>query len=161
MFSLETATPEERELVKQLEARSVYLLSMREHGSKELKRKLLEKFSETENRPSLVDFVIQTCQKNGWLSDERFIEVSVRHGIEKGHGPYKIRQTLQQRTDASGLIEDYLAMDDSDWADIAKEALEKKYGDANKPKEMKEQARRMRFLQSRGFSQSQIWKAMR
>lgn len=161
MFSLETATQEEIELVKQLEARAVYLLSMREHGSKELKRKLREKFPETENRPSLVDFVILTCQKNGWLSDDRFIEVSVRQGMEKGHGPYKIRQTLQQRTDASDLIEQYLALEDSDWVDIAQEALEKKFGDAFKPKEMKEQARRMRFLQGRGFSQSQIWKAMK
>lgn len=161
MFSLETASAEEIDLVKQMEARAVYLLAMREHGSKELKRKLKEKFPETENRPNLVDFVILTCQKNGWLSDERFVEISVRQGIEKGHGPYKIRQTLQQRTDASDLIEMYLEMDDSDWAEIAQAALEKKYGDAIKPKEMKEQARRMRFLQSRGFSQTQIWKAMR
>ncbi|WP_269471162.1 RecX family transcriptional regulator [Thiomicrorhabdus aquaedulcis] len=35
----------------------------------------------------------------------------------------------------------------------------KKYGATTKPKEPKEQAKRMRFLQSRGFTGQAVWKA--
>jgi len=103
--------------------------------------------------------VLDKCVENNWLSDERYIETYVRQAMEKGQGPYKIRQTLRQRTHRDDLIDAYLAMDDSDWADLAKDALLKKYGAPVHSLERKEQARRMRFLQSRGFSQSQIWKA--
>lgn len=160
-FEMEMASEDERELVKQIESRAVYLLSMREHGDKELRHKLLQKFPESENRPQLVDFVLDRCRQNNWLSNERFIESYVRLAMEKGQGPYKIKQSLQAKTSSMELMDAYLSLDDSDWAEMAQEVLIKKYGDADKPREMKEQARRMRFLASRGFSQSQIWKAMR
>lgn len=150
---------EDRALLLEMEQRAVRLLAMREHGEKELAQKLSQKFPLTENRPGLVDFVILTCRENGWLSEARFVESYVRQAKEKGQGPYKIRQALNQKTRDSDLIEAQLAEDDRDWAERAREALIKKYGDAQKPTQMKEQAKRMRFLQSRGFSQSQIYKA--
>jgi regulatory protein len=42
---------------------------------------------------------------------------------------------------------------------VARALLDKKYGETAKPAESKEQARRLRFLQSRGFSASQCYKA--
>lgn len=151
------------ELVKLIQARAVYLLAMREHGSKELNVKLLQKFdyAQSENLPFLVDFVISECQENNYLSDERFIESYVRVAIEKGQGPYKIKQELQLKTAELDLVNAYLDLDESDWIDVASSVLEKKYGDTRKPKQIKEQAKRVRFLQSRGFSQNQIWKAFR
>ncbi|MDG4812159.1 regulatory protein RecX [Hydrogenovibrio sp. 3SP14C1] len=156
---MESEQDERQELAKQLESRAVYLLSMREHGRKELANKLFQKFAEVENYPGLVDFVLDKCVENNWLSDERYIEAYVRQAMEKGQGPYKIRQTLRLRTSREDLVEVHLAMEDSDWADLAKEVLQKKYGKSSGSLERKEQAKRMRFLQSRGFSQSQIWKA--
>lgn len=147
------------DLCQQLENRAVSLLAVREHGRKELKYKLLQKCPEAQDQPGLVDSALDSLEQKGWLSDVRFIEQYVRQACEKGQGPYKIRQALQQRSDVNELIEGYLAMDDQDWADIARASLVKKYGDAQQPSQAKEQARRMRFLQSRGFSQSQIWKA--
>ena len=146
-----------------IEGRAIYLLAMREHGSKELATKLNQKFAsaETENLPFLVDFVVSKCQENNTLSDERYIESYVRMAIDRGQGPYKIRQKLQLRTDEHHLIADYLALDEGVWIEVAREVLGKKYGDVRKPAVAKEQAKRMRFLQSRGFSQNQIWKAFR
>ncbi len=148
-------------LALKIEGRAIYLLAMREHGSKELATKLRQKFetAETENLPDLVDFVVSKCQENNALSDERYVESYVRMSLEKGQGPYKIKQKLQLRTDEDQLIASYLALDESEWIALAKSTLDKKYGDAIKPEERKEQAKRMRFLQSRGFSQNQIWKA--
>lgn len=148
-----------QELLQQLESRAVAMLAMRDHGRKELKHKLLQKLPDAQNQPGLVDFVLDSLVEKDWLSDARFIESYVRQAFEKGQGPYKIRQALQQRSDADEIIESYLAMDDADWAELATTCLQKKYGDALKPTQAKEQARRMRFLQSRGFSQAQIWKA--
>jgi regulatory protein len=148
-------------LAQEMESRAVYLLSQREHGRKELAYKLSQKFPQSEDYPGLVDIVLDKCEDQRWLSDERYVEAYVRQAMEKEQGPYKIKQALQMRTDRQDLVEAYLAMEDSDWADIAASALERKYGDTAKPSQAKEQARRMRFLQSRGFSQSQIWKAFR
>lgn len=160
------------DLSKRIEAKAVALLAMREHGSKELQRKLLRKFPETPELLSeyseppglvkrLVNNALKTCQENGWQSDERYLEQAVRNYVDKGHGPQKIRQKLQQACYDSDLISAALDWDESDWADLAQTVLEKKYGDAQKPTEQKEQAKRMRFLQSRGFAPSTIWKAFR
>lgn len=160
------------ELAKKVESRAVYLLGMREHGAKELKTKLLTKFPETEALLSecqeipgfmndLIDDVLQRCQANNWQSDERYIEQSVRNWAAKGTGPIKIHQKLQQATDRDDLIALYLDWDDREWLELVLDVLIKKYGDTQRPTEQKEQARRMRFLQSRGFSSEVIWKAFR
>lgn len=160
------------ELSKRIEAKAVALLAMREHGSKELQQKLLKKFPETPELLSeyseqpglvkqLVNDVLRICQENNWQSDERYLEQAVRNYVDKGHGPQKIRQKLQQTCYDSELISAALDWDESDWAELAQIVLEKKYGDAKKPVEQKEQAKRMRFLQSRGFAPSTIWKAFR
>lgn len=148
-------------LAQEVESRAVFLLSQREHGRKELAVKLLQKFPLSEEFPGLIEMVLDRCAAQGWLSDERYVEAYIRQAMEKGQGPYKIKQALQMRTDRQDLVEAYLTLDDSDWADLAVSALVRKYGDSAKPLQAKEQARRMRFLQSRGFSQSQIWKAFR
>jgi len=160
------------ELTKRIESKAVAMLAMREHGAKELKQKLRTKFPETPalleqygELPGLVnqliDDVVLVCQENNWQSDERYVEQAVRNYMAKGHGPLKIKQKLQQACADSSLISAYLDIDEADWADLAKTVLEKKYGDCHKPSEQKQQAKRMRFLQSRGFAQSTIWKAFR
>lgn len=160
------------ELTKRIESKAVAMLAMREHGAKELKQKLRSKFPETQGLleqygelpglvNQLIDDVVELCQENNWQSDERYLEQAVRNYMDKGHGPLKIRQKLQQACTDSSLISAYLDLDEADWADLAQQVLQKKYGDYNKPTQQKEQAKRMRFLQSRGFAPSTIWKAFR
>jgi len=162
----------QQDLHKQIESRAVYLLGIREHGAKELKSKLLSKFPETPELlaeyqavpgfvATVVDEVLLRCQANNWQSDERYIEQSVRNWAAKGCGPIKIRQKLTMASDRSDLISAYLDWDDSEWLELALAALLKKYGNIDLPSERKEQAKRMRFLQSRGFSSEIIWKAFR
>lgn len=159
-------------LKKQIENRAVSLLAIREHGAKELKQKLLKKFPETSELVAeyqeingfiseLIDEVLETCQQNNWQSDERYLEQAVRSYSDKGQGPLKIRQKLQQACYDSSLISQYLDWDESDWVEIAQQVLEKKYGNCQKPTEAKEQAKRVRFLQSRGFLPSTVWKAFK
>ncbi len=161
---------EVQDLCKQIESRAVYLLAMREHGAKELKTKLVTKFPETPELlaackelpglvKSLIDDVLKKCQDNNWQSDERYIEQAVRNWAAKGSGPVKIRQKLQQASYRDDLITMYLDWDESEWLELAKDVLVKKYGDTCKPETRNEQAKRMRFLQSRGFAPHVIWQA--
>lgn len=158
---IEAPTEQDYQLAADIQRRAVHLLSLREHGSKDLEQKLKQTFPQTENLPGLIDFVIAVCRENNWLSDERFIESYIRQATEKGHGPYKIRQALSLKTTAEDLISAYLDLDDDEWVDIAQAVLIKKYGDASRPQQAKELAKRMRFLQSRGFSQTQINRALK
>lgn len=154
----------------QIEARAVSLLALREHGDKELKQKLLKKFPASEAMFAkyqldesalkvLIFEVVEHCQAQNWQSDERFVEQMVNSLRNKGQGAMKIRQKLQQATSRSDLIDAFLDIDADDWLAQARAALEKKYGNCDKPKERNEQAKRMRFLQSRGFNSDVIWKA--
>jgi len=161
--SEENFSLDEIKAIKSIEERAIYLLAMREHGSKELAYKLNQKFAylSLENLPPLVDFVVLKCRENNSLSDERYVESYVRHALEKGQGFYKIKQYLQMKTDEEALIDAYLDIGEEEWIELAQQVLAKKYGDDFKSNSAKEQAKKMRFLQSRGFSQEQIWKAFK
>lgn len=160
------------QLFNRIESRAVLLLAIREHGAKELKTKLMSKFPETDEllletqEPAgllkrLVEDVIEYCQSQGWQSDERYMEQVVSSMMEKGQGPNKIRQKLQQACQNSSLISHYLNLDTEVWLEVASEVVLKKYGDLSRPANRNEQAKRMRFLQSRGFSPEVIWKVFR
>lgn len=149
------------ELFKTMLGRAQYLLAMREHGAKELKTKLCQKFAEYEQAPGLVDEIIRLCQEKNWQSDERYVESYVRMATQKGQGPIKIRQALMRASDDLASMDAHLNLDDDVWCEIAQAALEKKYQDAHKPTDRKEHAKRLRFLQSRGFSGSQCYKAFK
>ncbi|WP_321276126.1 regulatory protein RecX [Thiomicrorhabdus indica] len=157
-------------LRQEIEARAVSLLAIREHGDKELKRKLKTKFPFSEavqakyqldeiTLSEMIIEVVEHCKAQNWQNDERFIEQAVLNLSHKGQGPMKIRQKLQQASSRSDLIEAYLDWDFEDWLETAREALLKKYGNLQKPESRNEQAKRMRFLQSRGFGSDVIWKA--
>lgn len=169
---LANADDEIAALAQRIESKAVALLAIREHGAKELKQKLLQKFPETEALlavtgetvglvAQLVDDVIAKCQENNWQSDERYVEQAVYSYCLKGHGPLKIRQKLQQACSDSAAIDAALDLEVDDWLETMREVLEKKYGDAHKPASRNEQAKRMRFMQSRGFPAEWIWKVFR
>ncbi len=153
----------ELDALKSIEGRAIYLLAMREHGSKELTQKLQQKLAhlDLENLPFLVDFVVLKCQQNNTLSDERYIESYVRNAFVKGQGFYKIKQSLQTKTDREDLILAYLDVGEEHWLELAQEVLTRKYGEDYKSSTAKDRAKKMRFLQSRGFSQEQIWKSFK
>jgi len=150
---------DEQALVRTVMSKALALLALREHGDKELAFKLSQKCSLASDE--VIAAVIQTCQQNNWQSDDRYIERYVASAIEKGQGPLKIRHVLNSKTSRDELIDGYLAMEEDEWVQIAHQVLLKKYGEPETKLPSKEQAKQMRFLASRGFSQNQIWKAFR
>lgn len=136
---------------RELLARGIRLLSMREQSVKEITNKLLDK---TENI-NAVHAVVDELREKKYLSDERFTESYIRARCNRGFGPVKIRAELKSKGIAAILIEDYLDEGAAIWFDTANSQYLKKYsdlviGDYNT------WTKRARFLQSRGFTMEQI-----
>ena len=83
-------------------------------------------------------------------SDRRFCESFVRSRSQQGQGPRRIAQDLRQRGVADSLVREYLWEADIDWFAALQQLYRKRYGET-KPSDYKEKAKRMRFLQYRGF----------
>ena len=133
-------TPEE------LRARALRLLARREHSRTELERKLSPR---AESPGALADLLESLAQKKQ-LSDERYAEARTRQ-LARKYGAARIRQDLKAKGVAHTVSEE---------GDLerARAILERKYRTAATSRE--ERAKRMRFLQSRGFSSDVIRRSM-
>lgn len=140
---------------KKVEITAVRLLARREHGTDELKRKLIKKGFEAES----VERVVQKLSAKRLVSDERFVANFVHHHAKRGQGPVRIRAELRQQGISAEPIEDALAAAEIDWAQLACEVRVRKFG-STRPGSMAERAKQARFLQYRGFTADQIRAAL-
>ena len=74
---------------------------------------------------------------------------------ERGYGPMRIRAELRERGIDDELIATHLDARDSSWLRRLQAVCVKRYG-AAPPADFNEKAKRMRFLQTRGFTAEQI-----
>ena len=126
-------------------------LARREHSREELVRKM--KTAGFDCNVALD--VIEELRKDGLQSDRRFVESFVQSRVSNGKGPRIIRADLSHRGVREPVIHEALVEAEADWVQLARRARQKKFGDAL-PRDFKEKARQMRFLQSRGFEPDQI-----
>ncbi len=127
------------------------LLARREHTKHELFEKL-QKSGFDEN--TALD-AIEELAREGLQSDRRFVEAFVQSRIRQGKGPMRIRADLSRRGVRDPVIHEVLSKADADWAVLAVEVRRKKFGD-ERPADLKDKARQMRFLQYRGFESDQV-----
>ena len=123
------------------------LLARREHTQKELIQKLKRRFPDT----VLLEIEIQRLSDENLQSDERFAENYVRYRSELGFGLMRIRQDMRQRGLSDTEISQALEAAAVDWAALSEQVFRKKYGE-QASRDIKEKAKRMRFMQYRGFS---------
>lgn len=143
-------------LENDIRIKAMDLLARREHGRFELFTKLTQRFAD---QAVVIDSVLNRLIEEGLLSDHRFAESFVRQRIAKGQGPVRIRQELRQREIAGELISQAMDEVDIDWWDLAEQIARRRFGTAA-PGDFKEKAKRMRFLQQRGFTFEQIQGAL-
>ena len=131
---------------------AVRLLSRREHSALEIRDKLLKRdFDEGEIEQTIIEL-----QQGGWLSDERFAEAYIRMRQLKGFGPIRISIELRERGVKESIVDDYLQADDEGWQQTLEQQYLKKY--KNKPiVDYNDRAKRIRFLQYRGFALDVIY----
>ena len=137
--------------VVELRARALRLLARREHSRQELESKLSPHAGTSET----LGVLVSELKTKNQLSEARFAEERARR-LSRKYGAARIRQDLK----AKGVSEDLIARFSSSENEMqkAKEILERKY--RTPPATREEKAKRMRFLQSRGFSSEIIYKLL-
>ena len=137
-----------------LKGRALRFLSMREHSRIELGRKLSKYAEEGDDVNALLDFL----EQNNWLSTERFSESLInRRGARYGNN--RIVAELQQHgVRGEALAELKAGLVDSEAARAA-EVWQRKFGEV--ATDAAGRAKQMRFLLTRGFSQSAVRKAIK
>ena len=126
-------------------------LARREHSRAELHRKLLP-FAASQQ---LLDVLLSELEGRKLLSNHRFAEMRA-HVLSRKYGAAKIRQDLKSRG-VSDEIVDRVSTEDE--LERAAAILQKKYRSIAKTRE--EKAKRVRFLQGRGFSGDTIYRLIR
>ena len=140
----------EADSANELRARALRLLARREHSRAELGRKLTP---HAESQEALAD-LLSDLEARKHLSDERFASERVRQ-LARKYGVARIRQDLKARGVDPELVP---GMGEADELERARAILARKYREPAGTRE--ERARRMRFLQSRGFSSETIFKLL-
>ncbi|HJS37056.1 MAG TPA: recombination regulator RecX [Burkholderiales bacterium] len=130
----------------ELKARALRHLARREHSRAELARKLAPRAESPEALEQLLDALAAKKQ----LSDERYAEARA-HQLARKYGAARIRHDLRLKGVDETIVARASAADERERAAAI---LARKYrSPASTPME---RARRMRFLQSRGFSHDTI-----
>ncbi|SAK41098.1 recombination regulator RecX [Caballeronia pedi] len=139
---------------RSLKARALGFLSRREYSRAELSRKLRPYAEEANPLETLLD----SLERDGWLSNERFVE-SVVHRRASRMGGSRIISELKRHAVGDTLISetaDKLAQSETARAQAV---WEKKYGVL--PETPAERSRQARFLAARGFSGGTIGKILK
>ncbi len=135
---------------------AVRLLSRREHSAFEIRDKLSKRdFDDTEIAQAIVEL-----KQGDWLSDERFAEAYIRMRQLKGFGPVRIAMELNERGVKESIVENYLHASDESWQQTLVQQYHKKY--KNKSiEDYNDKAKRIRFLQYRGFALDLIYQVVK
>ena len=135
---------------------AVRLLSRREHSAFEIRNKLTKReFDSSEIEQAIAELI-----QGDWLSDERFAEAYIRMRQLKGFGPIRISIELNERGVKESIVETYLHAGETSWSQTLVEQYKKKY--KNKAiEDYSDKAKRIRFLQYRGFSLDSIYRLVK
>ena len=127
------------------------MLARREHSAFEIRRKLkLKDIADAE-----IEEAVERLQQEGLLSDQRYAEAYIHMRMGKGYGPLRIALELKERGVAESDYGHYLYTNDRDWHSVLKSAYDKKYGN-RVCDDYQEKAKRIRYLQYRGFALDEI-----
>lgn len=121
------------------------LLARREHGVRELARKLQQRGAD----PEQIGVELQRLQNEGLLSEQRYLESYIRSRGLSGRGPARIREELQQRGLSREDIDNALDEAEIDWQEQLRELWQRKFGE--KPADQKAYGKQARFLLYRGY----------
>lgn len=133
---------------------AVRSLGQREHGQRELERKLKRKGHSAE----LIERVLSYLLEHDLQSDARFAEGLVRSRVQRGYGPMKIRQELSSKGVSEMVLESQLTEPSEFWESVAAGSLAKKFGQP--PQTREDWAIQARFLARRGFPSDLIYRIL-
>lgn len=133
--------------------RALRLLARREHSRAELARKLRQR-----GEGDGLEVVLDALERDGLLSDSRFAEAYVRMRVGRGYGPLRIEAELAERGIDSGLADVSLRAGEPDWTGQCRMVARKHFSEP--AADVREHARRTRFLLRRGFASADVRAAL-
>jgi len=136
-----------------LKARALKYLSSREHSRLELARKLTPYAQEGDDVDALLDWL----EQSRFLSTERFSE-SLVHRRAARYGNNRILSELQSHGIEGEALSEVRSGLAEDEGERAAQVLRRKF--SGPPTDAESRAKRMRFLQQRGFSHRSIRAAL-
>ncbi len=125
--------------------RALGLLTRREHSRKELVLKLVSRGVDATEVEAAVDKLTGA----GWQDDRRFAGSLVRSRAANGYGPLHIRAELGTHDLPAEVRQAALDDFDGDWAQIARDAVERRFGRIDDVRERERKA--ADYLMRRGF----------
>jgi regulatory protein len=138
-----------------LKASAIRLLARREYARAELHDRLIARGATREE----VERVLDELERSGYLSDARFAQALVAQRAGR-YGKRAIAYQLRQKQVAPGAADDALAsIALTDEVADAKALWQRRFGVL--PKDDREKARQVRFLQARGYSITIALKVLR
>ncbi|HFK3785231.1 TPA: recombination regulator RecX [Klebsiella oxytoca] len=156
-----TETSSRRSDYARLLDRAIRILAMRDHSEQELRHKLAAPVMSKNGpealnvTPEEVDNVVEWCIENRYLDDDRFVGQFIASRSRKGYGPARVRQELKQKGISRETIESAMRDCEIDWAQLAKEQAQRKYGEPL-PIVFAEKVKIQRFLLYRGYLMEDI-----
>ncbi len=133
----------------------LYLLAKQDYSRNQLSTRLHNRENIT---PEEIDSLLDEFKKNKWLSDERFAQVFVETEIDKLRGKKRIVHTgVYDKGLAKDLIESVLENAETDWYDLCRQCLLRKYRDISLlQKDIKLKQKANNYLAYNGFDYDQI-----
>ena len=127
------------------------LLARREHSLLELDNKLTRRFGAN----PLIYSELERLRDERLQSDERFAEAYIYGRAQRLYGPTRIKVELRERGISDTVIAASLRSAQIDWYANLEKLASNKFG-AKPAVDFNEKAKRMRFLQYRGFDAEAI-----
>lgn len=136
---------------KALKNRALYWVSKRDYSLHDFYQKLDKVCEIDEMKHSLVEEFV----RQGWLNEERYISAFVRSKIAAGLGLFRIKNDIKSHGVKPEKVVELTEHLEVDWFAQALSTYQRKYG--NRPADdFKEQNKRFRYMQYRGFSVDEI-----
>jgi len=123
------------------------LLARREHSVRELRNKLKHRFPDSDK----IDEQLSLLIAERLQSDVRFAQSYARQRISRGYGPIRLREELRERGVSEADVAAAMDEMEIDWCAVATDVMCRKFG-LRDAIDLKEKARRIRFMQYRGFA---------
>lgn len=134
----------------------MYLLGRRDYSTKEM----VKKFKEKEYTSEDIEAVMAYLKENNYQSDERFTRSFINSKLSSKIGISKIKSTLAfEKGIDKELIESVVAELELDEVPVIIRIVEQKYRNKDLT-DQKEKSKAFRFLVSKGFSFSDIKRAL-
>ena len=133
--------------------KALSLLERRDYGSEELCAKLVEKGAEPDEARAAVRYMVRV----GFIDDERYAAMVVRHYAAKGYGPRKIQDELYRRGVPREFWADALVQSESQAGQLDELVSKRMRGEEPTRENLK---RTSDYLARRGFSWEEISAAL-